>query len=164
MPFLRRLASARPGAIEWFGGALLWGAVMAAAAWCGFALQQSIPVTRNDELMLLYFAGGALAWLAVLPKIRFCALARRPETRVAAALLFLALGTVAMTALLFALQYRLFYARWHEPFGTRIWLYQFAFTSAGAVYQFAVLGIRPLLPFGGPLLLAASLLLARRYR
>lgn len=45
-----------------------------------------------------------------------------------------------------------------EPFGTVIWFFQFAFTSASAVYQFAVLGVRHYLPFGLILLIAASIL------
>ena len=47
-----------------------------------------------------------------------------------------------MTAFLFAMDYRLFYSRWHAPFGTIVWAFQFVFTSASAVYQFAVLGMR----------------------
>ena len=46
------------------------------------------------------------------------------------------------------MDYRLFYARWHAPFGTRTWVYQFTFTSASAVYQFIVMGIRLYLPLG----------------
>ncbi|MNY76595.1 hypothetical protein D3C86_2162310 [compost metagenome] len=62
--------------------------------------------------------------------------------------------------MLFALDYRAFYARWHADAGTRAWLYQFAFTSLVAFYQFLVLGIRLYLPVGGAALLAASLWLA----
>ncbi|WP_246745835.1 hypothetical protein [Ciceribacter sp. L1K22] len=165
----RHTPGGRPSALKtpllpWLGGAVLWGTAMAISAWLGFALLQNIPVTHHDELMILYFAGGSLTWLTVLPLIRFLSYARPAETRFAAALLLLGAGTVAMTAFIFAMQYRLFYAQWHAPFGSRIWMFQFVFTSAGAVYQFAVLGIRPLLPIGGPILVAMSLLLARRHR
>lgn len=159
-----RFAALRPPPVAWLGGSIIWGAAMAISVWLGFALLQNIPVTHGDELMLLYFSGGTLAWLLVLPLIRFLSRARPTETRFAAALLLLGVGTVAMTAFLFAMQYRLFYAQWHAPFGSRIWVFQFVFTSAGAVYQFAVLGIRPLLPVGGAVLVLMSLLLARRSR
>jgi hypothetical protein len=59
------------------------------------------------------------------------------------------------------MDYRLFYAQWHRPFGTRIWAYQFIFTSAGAVYQFLVMGLRLYLPVGLPILAGTSLWLAR---
>ncbi|MCL6708359.1 hypothetical protein M8R20_15265 [Pseudomonas sp. R2.Fl] len=159
-----RIAALRTPLRPWLGGALLWGAAMAVSAWLGFALLQNIPVTHDDELMSLYFGGGAFAWLVALPLVRFLSRDRPAETRFAAALLMLGAGTIAMTAFLFAMQYRLFYAQWHAPFGSRIWMFQFVFTSAGAVYQFAVLGIRPLLPLGGPVLVLTSLLLARRSR
>lgn len=159
-----RFAMLRPPLLPWIGGTILWGAAMAISAWLGFALLRSIPVTHSDELLLLYFCGGALAWLLVLPLVRFLSHARPAETRFAAALLILGIGTIAMTAFLFAMQYRLFYAQWHAPFGSRIWMFQFVFTSAGAVYQFAVLGIRPLLPVGGTVLVLTSLSLARRSR
>jgi hypothetical protein len=159
-----RFAALRVPLPAWLGGTVLWGAAMAISAWVGFALLQNIPVTHDDELMLLYFSGGALAWFFVLPLIRFLSHARPAETRFATALLLLGAGTIAMTAFLFAMQYRLFYAQWHAPFGSRIWVFQFVFTSAGAVYQFAVLGIRPLLPVGGAVLVLMSLLLARRSR
>lgn len=57
--------------------------------------------------------GAVLGWLAALPLARFASHARPPETRLAAAFLFLGAGTAAFTALLFALQYRQFYAQWH---------------------------------------------------
>ena len=62
--------------------------------------------------------------------------------------LCLTVCTIAATAFLFAMDYRIFYARWHAPFGTLTWVYQFVFTSAGAVYQFVVMGIRLYLPVG----------------
>jgi hypothetical protein len=49
---------------------------------------------------------------------------------------------------MFSIIYRNFYAQWHgDPF-TRIWLFQLTFTSASALYQFAVLGLRLYLPLG----------------
>lgn len=137
---------------------------MALSAIFSLLLLNRLPVARLDDLVLLYFSGGLLGWFLALPMIRFCGHARAAETRFAAAFLFLGLGTVLVTALLFATHYRLFYAQWHAPFGSRIWVHQFVFTSAGAVYQFAVLGLRLAFPLALVFLVAASLHLARARR
>lgn len=162
--FRARLAASRPPVAEWLIGALLWGVLIAlSVTFSAYGLHR-LPGAHKTVVLALYFCGAALGWIAGLPLTRFASLGRPPETRFAAAFLFLAVSTVAFTALLFALQYRHFYAQWHEPFGTRIWLFQFVFTSASAVYQFAVLGIRHYLPFGLSLLIGASILHARRSR
>ncbi len=164
MPIRARLAAARPPASFWFAGALVWGALMAATLAVSLYGIGRPASGHAPALFGIYFAGGALGWLLALPLIRFFSFRRRPETRFAAALLFLSCGTMGATALLFALQYRMFYAQWHAPFGTVIWAFQFVFTSASAVYQFTALGSRHYLPLGVALLVAASLWLARRNR
>ena len=162
--FRARLAASRPPLAEWLIGALLWGLLIAlSVTFSAYGLHR-LPGNHRAIVLGLYFTGAAFGWVAALPLIRFASHSRSQETRFAAAFLFLAGGTAACTAQLFALQYRHFYAQWHEPFGTRIWLFQFVFTSASAVYQFAVLGIRHYLPFGFILLVGASILHARRSR
>ncbi|MBW8447479.1 MAG: hypothetical protein K0M49_17795 [Arenimonas sp.] len=159
-----RLAASRPPVAEWLIGGLVWGGLITLCIILSTYGLHRLPTAHRATVLALYFSGAALGWIAALPLIRFAGHSRPQETRFAAAFLFLAGGTAAFTALLFALQYRHFYAQWHEPFGTRIWLFQFAFTSASAVYQFAVLGIRNYLPFGLILLIGASILHARRSR
>ena len=162
--FRARLAASRPPVTEWLIGALVWGFLIAlSVTFSAYGLHR-LPGSHRAIVLALYFCGGALGWIVALPLMRFASLARPPETRFAAAFLFLGAGTAALTALLFALHYRQFYAQWHQPFGTVIWFFQFAFTSASAGYQFAVLGIRHYLPFGLILLIAASILHARRSR
>lgn len=162
--FRARLAASWPPLGEWLIGALLWGLLIAfSVTFSAYGLHR-LPGNHRAIVLGLYFTGAALGWIAALPLVRFASLARPPETRFAAAFLFLGAGTAALTALLFALHYRQFYAQWHQPFGTVIWFFQFAFTSASAVYQFAVLGIRHYLPFGLILLIGASILHARRSR
>jgi len=119
---------------------------------------------RLSALLFVYFLGGALAWPLALKAAGICGRGKPIETRFAACLLCLAIATMAMTAFLFALDYRIFYARWHAPFGSIIWMFQFAFTGASAVYQFGVLGSRLFLPLGFIWLPVASLYLARRMR
>lgn len=159
-----RLRAARPHGGEWIIGAVVWGVAMALCICASLTLNQRLPEAHLPRLLLVYFVGGMLAWLVSLPLIRFCAVGRTTETRFAASFLFLTIGTTAATALIFALQYRLFYAQWHAPFGTRIWAFQFVFTSASAVYQFAVLGLRLYLPLGLLFLTGASVLLTHRSR
>lgn len=157
-------ATRLPGSGLWFAAAPVWGAAMALSAGLSLALDNRAENFHLPAILALYFFGGVLGWLAALPLFHVRARGRARETRLALALLCLTAGTVASTALLFALQYRLFYAQWHEPFGTRIWALQFAFTSASALYQFAVLGLRLFLPFGFVCLIAASWGLVRRSR
>lgn len=147
-----------------FGGAVLWGVAMAACAFLSLVIEDRWQSFYLGELLFIYFAGGLAAWPVVLPLVRLLARHRRMETRFAACFALLSLGTIGMTILLFALNYRQFYAQWHQPFGTRIWLLQFIFTSAGATYQFLVMGLRLYLPVGLPVLAGVSLWLAKSMR
>nr|WP_314093943.1 hypothetical protein [uncultured Shinella sp.] len=143
------------------GGAVAWGLLMVACAFLSLHMEGRDANFHLEKLLLIYFAGGLCAWLIALPLARFLTRRRGTETRFAAHFALLSLATVALTAFWFAMDYRLFYARWHQPFGTRIWVYQFLFTSAGATYQFLVMGLRLYLPVGLPVLAGASLWLAR---
>ncbi len=148
----------------WLAGAPLWGAAMALSALSGLYLRLRLETGHLPLVLALFFAGGLLGWAVSLPLLRPFMRRWRAERRFAAVLLVLTCATILATAGLFALQYRIFYAQWHADFGSRIWMYQFLFTSAGAVYQFLVMGLRLYLPVGLALLLAVSLFLARRMR
>ncbi|MDC7262054.1 hypothetical protein K0P03_08460 [Shinella sp. HY16] len=146
------------------GGALGWGALMAAGAFVSLTLQGRAENFQLLRILAIYFAGGLAAWPIALPVARVLTRHRPCETRFAAHFALLSLGTIAVTAFFFALDYRLFYAQWHHPPGTRIWLYQFVFTIAGAVYQFLVMGLSLYLPVGLPVVAGASLWLSRSKR
>ncbi|HEV7322727.1 MAG TPA: hypothetical protein VGO04_29345 [Ensifer sp.] len=162
VPKQGRLARAVPSLRVLVVGAPLWSASMALSAWYGLWLRERALTFHLAELLWIFGLGALLAWPPALFLARLTALGRGAETRFAAYLLFLSLGTIGMTALLFALDYREFYAQWHAPVGTRTWLFQFAFTTAIAFYQFLVMGLRLYLPVGGVILLGASLWLASR--
>jgi len=134
---------------------------MAASAFAALYLRNGLMTSHLTALTLVYFFGGALSWLVMVPLTERAAGHRPPTARFSAFFLALSLGTVAMTAFLFAMDYRWFYARWHAPFGSLVWIFQFLFTGASAVYQFAVLGLTLFLPFGLFFLIAASTYLAR---
>nr|WP_244598711.1 hypothetical protein [Rhizobium tubonense] len=138
--------------------------MMAFSASLAIYCRNGLQTDSALDLVVLYFLGGLLAWPCSISVARFSAYSKPTETRFAAFVLWLSLGTMAMTAFLFAMDYRIFYSRWHAPFGSLVWMFQFAFTGASAVYQFAVLGSRLFMPLGLPFLLVTSLYLARRTR
>jgi hypothetical protein len=159
-----RLRASLPGWKTAIFGSLLWGLGMALSAW--FALWQEglIHDLKLVFLLLLYFLGGLFSFPFALFLMAFTGAGRRFDTRFAASFLSLATCTVLMTAFLFSLQYRQFYAQWHAPFGTEIWMFQYVFTAASAVYQFMVSGLRLYLPAGMVMILATAAFLARRMR
>lgn len=158
----RRMRHSLPGLREILAGAPLWGLVMALSALLALYLRNGAETSHLASILLLFFSGGLVAWPFALFLGRFGAIGRGRETRFAAFFLCLTVCTIAVTAILFALDYRIFYARWHAPFGTGTWAYQFTFTSASAIYQFVVMGIRLYLPLGFAALGLASLWLAAR--
>lgn len=114
------------------------------------------------KVAALCLFGGAAAWPLSLYFIRFCALGRSAEVWFSAAILFLSTGTIAVTGILFALDYRIFYAQWHALPLSKLWLIQFVFTTLAALYQFAVIGLRLYLPVGAIALVVTALFLARQ--
>ncbi|OCW58781.1 hypothetical protein AWJ14_00375 [Hoeflea olei] len=162
--FADRLRAARPGWRDAILGAIGWGAAMSLSAQLALWLSMAALTSHYWSLSALVFAGAALAWPPSLALIRFLAFGRSRETAFAAAFLCLSVLTIGITAAIFAIIYRNFYAQWHgEPF-TKLWLLQLAFTTASALYQFAVLGLRLYLPLGLAFLFGASWLLARSHR
>jgi hypothetical protein len=160
----RRLRAALPPLKEFAIGSLVWGAMMALSALLALGLRNGLQTDSLSELLAVYGLGGLFAWPFMIPLARVLAFGRAIETRFAAFFLALSVGTMAMTAFLFAMDYRIFYSRWHAPFGSEIWVFQFLFTGASAVYQFAVLGSRLFMPLGLLFLAATSLYLAKRMR
>ena len=112
----------------------------------------------------LYAFGAAIAFPLGLMLARFVSLGRSAEAAFAAAFLGFSLSTVGVTAMLFAFDYRQYYATWHDELFTITWAFQFAFTTANALIQFAALGVRLFFPIGFIALLAASLWFARSPR
>lgn len=161
---MARIRAAIPPYPDLFGGAALWGLMMMASAVTALFLRNRLETHHAIELAVLYFAGGLLSWPFMLPLARFFAHRRRIETRFAAFFVCLIAGTMLMTAFLFSMDYRYFYSRWHAPFGSLTWMFQFMVTGASSVYQFLVLGMRLFLPLGLVCLLATSYALARRMR
>jgi hypothetical protein len=153
-----------PPLLRLLAGAVGWGTLMALSAVLSLHMRNRLETFHLGELTLLFFAGGVLPWPFIVLAARFLVRDGRIETRFAACFALLALGTIAMTAFLFAMDYRHFYAQWHQPLLTWMGLKQFVGTSASAVYQFTVMGLGLYLPVGLPVLAAVSLWLAKAMR
>ncbi len=145
-----------------FAGSLCWGLAMCASAAFTLWNRTGWHSAELAQVMLLYFLGGALAFLPALFLARFVGLDRPFGARFAAHFLALSIATVGLTAFLFALDYRTYYAQWHGHDLSLLWAFQFVFTVLAAVYQFAVVGLGLYLPLGGLALVAASIMLAAR--
>jgi hypothetical protein len=159
-----RLQAAYPPYSAVLIGAPLWALQMLASSMSTLYLRTGLETSHLGDLAILYFAGGLLAWPFALMLGRFFAHKRRIETRFAAFFVALSVCTILMTAFLFAMDYRVFYSRWHAPGGSVIWFFQLIFTGASSVYQFMVLGLRLFVPLGLVCLLATSFALAKRMR
>lgn len=151
-----------PGILALSLGSAGWATCSSLTASLGLYAQNRLETDNFTSIVLLFFLGGLLGWL--LASVAFSAIspARSLAFRFAAACSLIAFFTIAMTALLFALQYRVFYAEWHAPVFSRIWFFQQLFTSLGAIYQFSVIGLRLYFPYALVPILVASAILCRR--
>ena len=115
---------------------------------------------------MIVAGGAAAAWVMSMITLMFLRpkLAGHQTLTLLLAYFGLGLATVAVTAGLFTLDYRSFYARWHADIFSRDWFVQQAFTSASAIYQFLVIGSRLYLPLGPLLLVPATVILLRSTR
>jgi hypothetical protein len=159
-----RLRAAIPPLGQALLGAVLWAAIMAVSAGAGLWLRAWETPGRIAEVATLFACGAALAFPLGLYAARLVGLGRNREVRFAAAFLALAAATMGVTGLAFALLYRSYYAEWHAEAFSMTWGFQFFFTTAAAMAQFAVLGVRLYFPVGFLALLAASTWFALRTR
>lgn len=154
---LRNALPAWPFALA---GTIAWAGAMAASASLTLWFEGWEGAGRLGPIAFLYALGGMAAFIPAVALARIAGRGRA-ESTFAAAILALGAGTVGLTALINGIWYRDYYAAWHSPIGTKIWVYQFVFTIGAGVYQFAVLGVRLFLPIGLPALLLAAWLIAR---
>lgn len=150
-----RLARALPPARTAFVGAALWAGAMSLSAFLGAA--HWATASHRGLIVAFFGCGGALAFPLALFVARLLTEDATASRRFAAILLSLALITAGLTALLFALDYRIYHSAGHADAFSRAWAVQLFFTTAGTVYQFAVIGLRLYFPFGVAALVAAGL-------
>lgn len=145
--------------------AFLWGSAMMITSVIGLLLRGRLETFHLPTILLVFFAGGFLGWwLTELVGHLSRRIVRGRRVLAVMAFAGLAAATVFVTAGLFALEYRSFYAQWHAETLSRIWFLQFIFTSASAFYQFAVMALRLYLPLGPLFLMAGTWIMLRRMR
>lgn len=135
---------------------------MALSALFGIWLLTWNTPNRIENVAKLFALGALLAFPVALYIARLLAGKRGPEVRFAACFVALIMATVTVTALVFAFDYRGYYAEWHDNEVSVRLAFEITFTTLSAMYQFAVLGVRLYVPIGFAALLLASLWFARR--
>ncbi len=83
------------------------------------------------------------------------------QRRFALALALHAVVVVGVTMLLFALQYRQYFAQWHSDAFTLTWAFQAFFTTIGSFYLFFSTGLVLLVPWAILGWIVVSVMLAR---
>lgn len=144
--------------------AITWGGLIAPGAIASLKAANDLMTPHVSKIGILYFLGASLAYLLAMPVARYFTRHRHVIARFLIITICLGASTASVTAIVFALEYREFYSRWHDPLFSLAGILQFVFTLAGAVYQFSVIGLRLYFPYGIALLLLFSLILARRMR
>lgn len=94
----------------------------------------------NEDMQIIVFIcafGGAVAALITRLFSRFFTWQRVKSARFAATLVLLSSTSVLSTAFLFSLQYRIYFAQWHQSTFSVGWFFQFVFTGAYSVYLYA---------------------------
>jgi hypothetical protein len=162
--FAKHLRRSLPPLATTLAGSVCWALVMAASAVVTLWSQGWQTPEKYLAVVLLFAVGAALAFPVGLTAARFIAIDRSAETAFAAAFLGFALATVGITAALFALDYRQYYATWHDNFLTIRWVFELVFTTLGALVQFAVLGLRLYFPVGFIALFVAGIWFVRSSR
>jgi len=143
-------------------GSVLWAVIMALSAWYAISTLDWGTQARIVRVVMLFAAGALVSFPLGIAIARLLAQRRRGEAAFAAAFLGLAIATIGITSLIFAFDYRTYYAEWHDDeFSVRL-VFEVVFTTLSAVYQFAVLGVRLYFPIGFLGLFAASWWFARQ--
>lgn len=140
--------------------ALIWASICAANAMWALWLLDRLGSGMSMPVVGAFFAGAAAGFAAaVLAKTLFAR--ARPSVRLAIFLVTAFAVTVGATAVVLAVPQYLYYTQWHAAAFSKVWFIQFAFTFAGAFYQFAVVALRFYFPFAFLALLAIGWVLVR---
>ncbi|MCP1199444.1 hypothetical protein [Notoacmeibacter sp. MSK16QG-6] len=128
-----------------------WPLICATSSALTVFLREAEALSTANDVILLHAAAG---WIAALIWFSLDRLLIRRFERLSARFVLsftLLIGlTVGVSAGLFAIQFWVYFSQWHEPLTSRIGLYQAIFTSASAIYQYAVLGARHLIVLALP--------------
>lgn len=140
---------------------LAWGVAMVSSAAISLWFSNGFLTNHLPIILLMFFATSILAYMLAMLAVRIFVRRKNIETRFAGYFLFLIIMTIGCNATFYSLNYWLFYSQWHAPAFSKPWVFQFIFTNAGALYQFAVLALPLYLPLGLIFLTIASYLKAK---
>lgn len=132
-----------------------------ASAWLGLSAQ---GWTDQDQLVAAlwpYGVGGALGGIAAGLAVRYLLRTDSAGQRFALALAVHAIIGAGSTMLLFALQYRMYFAQWHSDVLTLTWAFQTFFTTVGSFYLFMSTGLVLLVPWAILCWISVAAMLAR---
>ena len=144
--------------------ALAWAAVLGISAALSLIAQGWLDRQSILKVVAIFAAGGLIAFPLGWGAARILSARGRAEQRFAAAFVCFSIASVGATTGIYALDYRSYYAQWHDETFSMTWLFQFVFTTAGATLQFAVSGLPLYFPLGFAGLAALSLWFARQPR
>ena len=162
--FFAHLRRSLPSLATALVGSACWALVMAASAVTASGGMVGKPKRRSRRSLSCLAPVLRSLSRSALTFARFVSSGKSGERRFAACFLGLSLATIGVTAAIYALDYRQYYSAWHEETFTITWMFQFFFTAAVALIQFAVLGVRLFFPLGFIALFVASLWFARSTR
>lgn len=157
-----RIAQSVPSPSVVLFGSAIWGILMALGAVFGLYWRDGMMLISRLAVVSLFFYGPAVGFAPGLWLAEFLCGRAGKVVRFIVGTVILTLATHTATATIFALQYRAFYAHWHADFPSITWCFQFAFTSASAVYQFTVDSFYVYFPVAPLLFLALGIWFARR--
>ncbi|MEQ1952527.1 hypothetical protein [Mesorhizobium sp. CN2-181] len=161
---LARLRQALPTWRVAAAGTIFWTATMAASAAINLLADGWQTNAKIADVATVFAIGAALAFPLGYAAASLLARDRGWETRLAAAFLCFTVATIGITSALYAFDYRQYYAQSHSHAFSVTWMFQFAFTTAGALVQFAATGVRLYFPLGFAALAAVSVWFARPAR
>ena len=143
--------------------AAVWGLMMLVSALVALLLEHGRGLNaQTGQILAIYFTGAYIAYVVARPLLAFLNRHLAMPWRIVLAVIVLAGATLAATAGVLALDYRVYYAAWHDDFLSITWFYQQAYTFLGSTYQYLVIGTRLYWPLGPLFLIAMSWWVARR--
>jgi hypothetical protein len=161
MRLLSHFWHSRPLIGEAISAMLIWGTTMPICMIADYFIWRHMLAPNATRLVVIFALGAAFAAPITLWFVRIIG-TKNSNSAFATSFILLSVFTIAFTAILFALDFWHYFVQWHGPTFSKLWLNQFIFTFASALYQFLVSGLRLYLPCGLIALIIASLWASQR--
>jgi hypothetical protein len=161
MRLLSHFWHSRPSIGEALSAMLIWAVTIALCILADYVLWRHMLPPNALHLAIIFGSGATLA----APIAVWCGRSiggKNSNAAFAANFVCLGVGTIALTAVIFAFDFWQYFVQWHGETFSKLWAIQFVFTFASAIYQFLVSGLRLYLPFGLIALVIASLWASQR--